>query len=84
MVFEPTLATALHNKSTGVSIEGSKRLFSWPRAAVMPRLPSEIIHVVYAQEFFHDRAYKGGQATLMRYGKDFYRSIRSLRGKKNG
>ena len=37
---------------------------------------------LYGKEFCEQRAVRGGQATLERYGREYYRAIRRLR--KNG
>lgn len=34
---------------------------------------------LYGKRFKEDRAQKGGQACLLRYGRDFFRSIRAMR-----
>jgi len=34
---------------------------------------------LHGKKFKEDRAQKGGQACLLRYGRDFFRSIRAMR-----
>lgn len=34
---------------------------------------------IHGEKFLEDRARAGGQTCLMRYGRDFYRSIRMMR-----
>ncbi len=36
---------------------------------------------MYGQAFCEERAQKGGQATLVRYGRQYFRAIRKLRKK---